>query len=172
MGGARVFEGLARGGAKVAGGGVEVARRSTQGLDRQPLAWMTRQWGRRWASYPTHHVIGRIVGTRAFPPPVSTHLRPPSLHLSLAGWSAGESGMPSLVTCQRSQTPVRPPPISNLPIVHFNCNVKVEHLHIIDCCTLCAMHLVDLAAAILATCHCLKRESIRPMIAGSRRIIN
>ena len=141
MGGARVFEGLARGGAKVAGGGAQVARRSTQGRDRQPLAWMTRQWGRRWASYPTHHVIGRIVGTRAFPVP--THLlpslpptfRPPSLHLSLAGWSGRESGMPSLVTCQRSQTPVRPPPISNLPIVHFNSNVKVEQLHIIDCCS-------------------------------------
>ena len=44
----------------------------------------------------------------SLPPSLPPTFRPPSLHLSLAGWSGRESGMPSLVTCQRSQTPVRP----------------------------------------------------------------
>ena len=66
--------------------------------------------GPRLTSYPTHHVIGRIGGTRGFRL-LSVQL--PTLHLSLASWSVRKSWMPSLVTCQRSQTPGRPT-ISNL----------------------------------------------------------
>ena len=68
------------------------------------------------------------------PPIAHSDFHPP--HLSLAGWSGRESWMPSLVSCQRSQTPVLQssdlfssatcecaPPLSH---------VRVESAHLLD----------------------------------------
>ena len=109
--------------------------------------------GPRLTSYPTHHVIGRIGGTRGF----RLHcVQLPTLHLSLASWSVRKSWMPSLVTCQRSQTPGRPT-ISNL-----HCTFSVQCVHAVKVKKLhCSWEMAQLSAAILATCHCLKSRNYR-----------